>query len=117
MRRVRLAACISLPVLFALLPTAFIESLPDICIFHHLFDVECPGCGMTRAISSILHGDLDAAIRFNRSVLVVFPLLCYVAASHLWNEMKWRHGGKRAPFWREKADSGKRGRKWENGLI
>jgi hypothetical protein len=43
--------------------------------------------------------------------------LCYVAASHLWKEMKWRHGGKRAPFWREKADSGKRGRKWENGLI
>ncbi len=88
MWRVRLAACISLPVLFALLPTSYIESLPNICLFHHLFNVECPGCGMTRAISSILHGDLGAAMRFNRSVLVVFPLLCYVAVFHIWKEMK-----------------------------
>ncbi|MDD3295396.1 MAG: DUF2752 domain-containing protein [Geobacteraceae bacterium] len=105
MWRVRLAAFISLPVLFALLPTSYIDSLPDICLFRQLFNVECPGCGMTRAISSILHGDLGAAIRFNRSVLVVFPLLCYVAVFQIWQEMKMAPWAKKSAALERNADS------------
>jgi hypothetical protein len=84
----QLAGYIAIPALFALLPTPYIESLPGVCIFRHFFGFECPGCGMTRALSALVHGDLAAALRFNRSVLVVFPLLCYVVTAGIWKEVK-----------------------------
>lgn len=88
MRTARLAGCLAFPVLFALLPTSFIEGLPDICVFRRFFGFECPGCGMTRALSALLHGDLDAAWGFNRGVLVVFPMLCFIVAKRIWNDVK-----------------------------
>lgn len=88
MRRVRFAGYIAIPILFALLPTPFIENLPDVCFFRHFFGFECPGCGMTRALSALVHGDVASALRFNRSVLVVFPLLCYVLTTGIWKEVK-----------------------------
>ena len=29
-----------------------------ICMFKRIFSLPCPGCGLTRSVSSILHGDL-----------------------------------------------------------
>jgi len=43
---------------------------------------------MTRALSALLHGDLDAAWGFNRGVLVVFPMLCFVGVKWFWNDIK-----------------------------
>lgn len=90
MRIARSAMYLAIPILLALLPTACIESLPDICIFHSVFGFECPGCGMTRALSALVHGDAASALRYNRLVLVVFPLLCVVVAKMIWKEMKSR---------------------------
>jgi len=33
---------------------------------------------MTRAVLSVMHGDLTSALRYNRLVVLVFPLLGYV---------------------------------------
>jgi hypothetical protein len=66
----------------------FIEGLPDICVFRRFFGFECRVCGMTRALSALLHGDLDAAWGFNRGVLVVFPMLCFIVAKRIWNDVK-----------------------------
>jgi Protein of unknown function (DUF2752) len=44
------------------------------CPFHQLLNLECPGCGATRALAALLHGDLAAAIHFNALVIAVFPL-------------------------------------------
>jgi Protein of unknown function (DUF2752) len=45
---------------------------------------ECPGCGGTRAMYSLLHGDLEAAFRMNPLVLACYPtgalLLAAIAA-------------------------------------
>jgi hypothetical protein len=43
---------------------------------------------MTRALSALLHGDLDSALRFNRAVLAVFPMLCFVGVKWIWNDIK-----------------------------
>jgi hypothetical protein len=52
----------------------FRDSNPN-CIHRKLLGIECPGCGMTRAIYSILHSDLKNALRLNFAAVFVFPLL------------------------------------------
>lgn len=50
-----------------------------VCLSRLLLDAECWGCGMTRALSSLAHGELGRAVEFNRGVIVVAPLLLVVA--------------------------------------
>jgi len=43
---------------------------------------------MTRALSALLHGDILSALRYNRSVVVVFPLLCIILMKGVTGELK-----------------------------
>lgn len=36
-----------------------------VCHFHQLTGLHCPGCGMTRSLYALLHGDFLAALRMN----------------------------------------------------
>ena len=60
----------------ALIPMRWLEAAPSICLFRNLLGVRCPGCGMTRAFSALLHADLHSALAYNKLVFVVFPLVC-----------------------------------------
>ena len=35
------------------------------CLFHKMTGLYCPGCGGTRALSSLLHGDLRSSLHNN----------------------------------------------------
>lgn len=59
-------------------PTSFLELGHSICLIKNIVGIECPGCGMTRAVASIFHGDFLGAFHYNKSVVIVFPLLCYI---------------------------------------
>ena len=50
--------------------------LPD-CVFHALTSLHCPGCGSTRALHALLHGDIAAAVRFNPLTLPAVAFLGY----------------------------------------
>ena len=39
------------------------------CPFHRLTGLNCPGCGATRALHALLHGDVMAALRDNALVV------------------------------------------------
>lgn len=43
------------------------------CLFHALTGLQCPGCGTTRALHHLLHGDVAGAFRLNAMLFVVAP--------------------------------------------
>ena len=54
------------------------------CPFHRLTGRWCPGCGMTRALHDLLHGDLRAALGANLFLPVVVVLFGYLWLWWLW---------------------------------
>lgn len=48
---------------------------PAFCAFKLASGLDCPGCGMTRALSALLHGDVDTAVVLHPLVVVVFPIM------------------------------------------
>ena len=49
------------------------------CPFNWLTGLDCPACGSTRMVYSLLHGDLAAAWHFNPVMLVAgLPFLAYL---------------------------------------
>jgi hypothetical protein len=53
------------------------------CPFLAVTGLQCPGCGGTRAMYSLLHGDVVGAVRMNPLVLVLYPVVLGYGASLL----------------------------------
>ena len=45
------------------------------CLFHEMTGLYCPGCGSTRALYSLMHGEFREALRDNALVVLALPLL------------------------------------------
>ena len=45
------------------------------CIFHKLTGFECPGCGSSRGLHCLLHGELSRAADYNILLFLALPLL------------------------------------------
>jgi hypothetical protein len=65
-----------------------------VCVFHHFTGLACPGCGMTRAASACLHGEIGRAFRFNPLGMALLPM----AAIGLGLETAGRVRGRPLPF-------------------
>ena len=69
------------------LPTEFLFHNPtSFCIHKNLLHFDCPGCGMTRALHSLLHGQFRQAIIFTIAIapftiLIVQHFLSYILPS------------------------------------
>lgn len=63
-------------VIGLLLAARFYEKLPvkpDDCVFPERFGIPCPGCGGTRAMQALSHGEVATALAFHpAAVLGVF---------------------------------------------
>lgn len=46
----------------------------DLCMLRQLFDMPCPGCGMTRAFYYLLHADLKKSMYYNPSGMFLAPV-------------------------------------------
>jgi len=71
-----LIAVLAAPLAVMVIPRAVALSGHTLCLFKLTTGWDCPGCGMTRAVWSVLHGELRAAVRYNPMVVVVLPVLC-----------------------------------------
>ena len=49
--------------------------LPTLCIWNRLLGVTCPGCGLTRSVTCLAHGDAAAAWQFHAAGWAVFAWL------------------------------------------
>ena len=54
---------------------------PDfsICLFRHVTHLPCPGCGLTRALSSLIQGNPAAAFSYHPFAFLVLPLFLMLA--------------------------------------
>jgi len=86
LRRVLLSILILLPVLGWIMPSDFFDKEGLIlCPSKLFFDIECFGCGMTRAVMHFHHLELGAAIYYNALVIIIYPLLLFI-----WGQMLWK---------------------------
>lgn len=56
-----------------------------VCQFHRLTGLNCPGCGMTRALYALLHGNFSAALRDNALFVLTLGVLAIRGAWFGWN--------------------------------
>ena len=79
---ISIAAVLVLAV-FAVVPQSVWASSPPVCLFRNALGIECYGCGMTRALSYAMHGDVEEALALNAGIVVLLPALITAAAAGL----------------------------------
>jgi len=91
-------------IFLAVIPANVVSKGPPICVFKNIIlpfvfhgncptsglfvDCNCPACGLTRAISSIMHGDFSAAWGYNRLSFLVFGLMVFLIIFNLIKAIK-----------------------------
>lgn len=89
----------SILVLLAAVPTKYLVYSPFKCVFRNVIlplmfhggcpisgifaGCNCPACGMTRAMSRLLHGDIIGAWDFNHMVFFLFVAMATVLIINL----------------------------------
>ena len=48
-----------------------------LCLFRALTGFACPGCGSTRGMHALVHGDLVSAFKFNPLLIIALPFLIW----------------------------------------
>jgi Protein of unknown function (DUF2752) len=69
---------IIIPLVLLILPSDYFDDGQSICLSVMLLKVECYGCGITRAIMHLLHGDFSEAYYYNVLSFIVLPLLAFL---------------------------------------
>ena len=60
------------------------------CLNKKLFGIDCPGCGMQRAVDLLFHGDFVGAFKMYPAVYPIALLLLFLV-SNLFLKMKYAH--------------------------
>ncbi len=72
-------ALLAAPIVLWILPSDFFnDSNIVVCPSRSFFDIECWGCGITRAVMHFHHFQFEDAAYFNWLVFVIYPLLVVI---------------------------------------
>ncbi len=74
----KLVGFLAFPILLYFVPVIWLNKQQSICLFKTFFDIECYGCGITRAILSAIQLDFESAYVYNHLVVVVLPIFIYI---------------------------------------
>ena len=67
-----------IPAVLYFIPIEWLDNGHPICLVKNIWGVECFGCGITRAIVSVVQLNFEAAYGYNKLIIIVFPLLFYI---------------------------------------
>ena len=56
------------------------------CPIYTYLHLQCPGCGTTRALAALLHGQIMQALRFNPLTTLLFPIVLLYVAQLVWRQ-------------------------------
>lgn len=59
-----------------------------ICPFRAITGFTCPGCGSTRGVHQLLHGNIAAAFELNPLLLLALPFLIYALLLYSYRVMR-----------------------------
>jgi hypothetical protein len=85
------AAVVAVAVVFFFNPST--HGFYPICLFHQMTGLNCPGCGMTRALYALLHGHFQAALKDNALFLAVLAGLAVRGAWFAGKKISGRPAG------------------------
>jgi hypothetical protein len=88
LRFLEITGILLIPVIMFIVPLDWIREQHSVCLFKMFTGHECIGCGMTRAVLSVIHFRFEDAFYFNKLVIIVFPLLIYIWLKTLLNISK-----------------------------
>lgn len=86
--RVLLTCMILVPLVLLALPKDALDHGPAMCLSVLLFDMECYGCGLTRAGMRMIHFDFAGAMEFNKLALIAIPLVAVLYGQEILRRMK-----------------------------
>jgi len=75
---VLLAVFLLIPVILYAVPLDWLKGQHTICLYKNITGNDCYGCGITRALFSVIHLKFADALKFNKLILIVFPILVYI---------------------------------------
>jgi hypothetical protein len=70
-----------------------------VCVFHQTTGLLCPGCGSLRALHQLLHGHVQAALRYNSLLVLSIPTALSIAAVSAIRKSKAPPNPTRTWFW------------------
>jgi len=95
MHLLKLGILIAAAAAAVLTPISYVESGPTICLFKLTTGHDCPGCGMTRAVSAALHGQFERAWRYNPRFVAVLPVLGWLWCRQVLREVRGLRAARR----------------------
>lgn len=70
-------------IILLFLPANLFDNGQSICVSVLLFDKQCYGCGMTRAIQHLIHFEFEKAYDFNKLSFIVLPLSLFMIGTEI----------------------------------
>jgi uncharacterized protein DUF2752 len=58
------------------------------CPIHYFLHIDCPGCGATRALAALLHGNVAEALHLNALTTLMLPPATAYAAICYWRYLR-----------------------------
>lgn len=92
-----------------LLPTAGVGI--DVCLFKYMSALPCPGCGLTRSLTSMSHLHVADALAYHPFGLLIWPLVVLLGISNFIGEERRQRIGR----WLSGRD--RVGRRIYSGLV
>ncbi len=63
-----------------------------LCLFHRWTGLDCPLCGLTRAMLALAQGHWQAALRYNALTPMALAMLATFGWNHPWRGRIWTAG-------------------------